>query len=150
MRHDLSLIVVFLLGFAVVLQGEQASSPRPADVDSARALGEQLREKADKGDATAQNLLGAFFEIAGRYEEAAAWYRRAADQGQVVAQGSLGNLYRVGSGVPQDFSEAFRWSKTAADEGDPLGQFSLAGMYYLGQGRPVDERVRSELGPKGC
>jgi uncharacterized protein len=134
------LIVAFLSGSPVALDGEQTSTLNPVEAASAKALGEQLREKADKGDATAQNLLGGLLEIAGRYQEAAVLYRRAADQGQVSAQGSLGNLYRTGSGVRQDFSEAFKWSKAAADEGDPLGQFSLAGIYYLGQGRPVDER----------
>jgi hypothetical protein len=112
------LIVTFLIGSAVALDAEQTSTLSPADANAAKVLGEELREKADRGDATAQNLLSQLLEIAGRYGEAVVWYRRAADQGHVSAQGSLGNLYRTGSGVPQDFSEAFRWSKGAADQGD--------------------------------
>ena len=37
------------------------------------------------------------------------WYRRAAEQGDSLAQYSLGLLYDKGQGVPQDIVEANKW-----------------------------------------
>jgi hypothetical protein len=43
------------------------------------------------------------------YTEAAMWYRRAAEQGDSLAQYSLGLLYDRGQGVPRDIVEANKW-----------------------------------------
>ena len=43
------------------------------------------------------------------YVEAMKWYRKAAEQGLVVAQGVLGWMYGSGEGVPQDEVEAYAW-----------------------------------------
>ena len=40
---------------------------------------------------------------------AAAWFRRAADQGRATAQGSLGAMYAEGRGVPQGYVFAHMW-----------------------------------------
>jgi uncharacterized protein len=37
------------------------------------------------------------------------WYRRAAEQGDSLAQYSLGLLYDRGQGVPRDIVEASKW-----------------------------------------
>ena len=44
---------------------------------------------------------------------AAEWLLRAANQGHVVAQVYLGNFYRDGKGVKQDYVEAFKWYEIA-------------------------------------
>ena len=52
--------------------------------------------------------------------EATKWYRRAAEQGDSLAQYSLGLLYDRGQGVPQDINEASKWlnlSTAAAPRG---------------------------------
>ena len=48
------------------------------------------------------------------FAEAAKWYRKAADQGDIDAQNELGSLYGNGQGVPQDYVEAYRWFDLAA------------------------------------
>lgn len=66
-----------------------------------------LRERAAAGDPEAQFSLGKNYE-GGRsglkkdYAEAANWYRKSADQGNVYAQASLGILYHSGKGLPHD------------------------------------------------
>ena len=62
------------------------------------------------------------------------WYRAAAAQGSASAQVSLGNLYRHGKGVPQDYSEAMTWYRKAADQGYIIGQLSVGYMYKYGLG----------------
>jgi TPR repeat protein len=44
-----------------------------------------------------------------RYTQAAFWYRKAAEQGNSVAQDALGDLYYNGQGVPQDYAQAALW-----------------------------------------
>jgi TPR repeat protein len=46
------------------------------------------------------------------------WYRKAADQGNAVAQTNLGYMYEKGRGVSQDKSEAVRWYQKATAQGD--------------------------------
>ncbi len=48
--------------------------------------------------------------------EAARWYRKAADQGDSLAQYELGQMYVDGEGVPQDYVQAHMWFNLAASE----------------------------------
>jgi len=48
------------------------------------------------------------------YAQAAAWYRKAADQGEPSAQDALGIMYQRGHGVPQDDVQAHKWFNLAA------------------------------------
>ena len=48
---------------------------------------------------------------------AARWYRKAADQGNAVAQARLGYLYYLGEGVPKDYLLSYVWSSLAAAQG---------------------------------
>nr|QQZ49993.1 sel1 repeat family protein [Phenylobacterium glaciei] len=49
---------------------------------------------------------------------AAAWYRKAADQGDAEAQTNLGIAYATGQGVAQDYVLARMWLNLAAAQGD--------------------------------
>ena len=44
------------------------------------------------------------------------WYHKAAEQGDALAQWSLGTLYEYGHGEPQDYAEAYFWLDIAASE----------------------------------
>ncbi|MGD0831036.1 MAG: tetratricopeptide repeat protein [Terracidiphilus sp.] len=68
----------------------------------------------------------------------AAWYRKAADQGDAGAQSFLGWLYASGQGVPQDYAQAAIWFRKAADQGDAGAQFNLGLSYAKGQGLAQD------------
>ncbi len=71
--------------------------------------------------------------------QAAAWYRKAALQGDGDAQYSLGVLYHIGEGVPQDDAEAAIWYRRAADQGNRYAQNSLGVLYHNGEGVPQDD-----------
>jgi TPR repeat protein len=91
---------------------------------------------AGQGDADAQYNLGVMHEngqgVPANRAEAALWYRKAADQGHVAAQTSLGRHYDAA----EDYSEAVRWYRKAADQGYPRAQFALGAMYETGKGVP--------------
>ena len=61
-------------------------------------------------------------------EEAARWYRTAAEYGFSLAQFFLGSKYTTGSGVPKDDIRAYKWLKLAADQGDPAASNDLVNL----------------------
>jgi len=58
--------------------------------------------------------------------QAVAWYRKAAEQGDAVAQASLGYMYAYGRGVTRDRLAAVRWYRMAAAQGDQNARQALA------------------------
>ena len=71
-------------------------------------------------------------------EQAADWYRKAADRRHVPAQVKLGAMYAKGRGIPKDPGQAVFWSQRAAAAGNPDGQFNLAVHYAKGEGISKD------------
>ena len=90
-----------------------------------------------------QHMLGVMYAngqgVQQDYVEAAAWYRKAAEQGYAVAQSRLGFMYYFGLGVSKDYVQAEAWFRKAADQGHADAQFHLGVLYDLGQGVPQDD-----------
>ena len=72
------------------------------------------------------------------YNEAATWFRSAAEQGNAEAQLHLGFLYTEGHGVQQDIFQAAAWISKAADQGNAGAQTAVGAIYQLGQVVPQD------------
>ncbi len=134
MRKILALIVLALgvPGVCVALDTTQAQTTAV----------EQLRARAEQGDAEAQFKLGRMY---GKGEgvpqdgvQAVAWFRKAAEQGHAKAQNGLGALYGMGQGVPQDWVQAVAWCRKAAEQGEAMAQSNLGAMYEDGHGVPQD------------
>ena len=98
----------------------------------------QLRTKAEAGDPKAQAALAWAYDqgkgVAQSYEEAAKWYRKAANQGHAIAQYNLGVFYERGYGVVQSYEEAVKWYQKAADQGYASAQYNLGVFYERGRG----------------
>jgi uncharacterized protein len=47
-------------------------------------------------------------------EQAAMWFRKAAQQGDAAAQHDLGAAYEYGHGVPRDYVLAYMWQSLAS------------------------------------
>jgi TPR repeat protein len=56
------------------------------------------------------------------------WFGRAAEQGHVTAQATLGAYYWAGRGVPQDLAKAYFWSRLALAQGDENSKARLEGL----------------------
>jgi len=67
-----------------------------------------------------QTDYGEIYEKGGEYEEAAKWYRKAAEQDNSKAQILLGNLYEKGLGVEKDFNKALYWYRRASGLDDAI------------------------------
>ena len=70
---------------------------------------------------------------------AAYWLRKAAEQGFVKAQLSLGLMYAKGVGVAEDDHESLKWYLKAADQGDADAQLILGVMHFKGEGVIKDD-----------
>ena len=120
---------------------------------------------AEQGKPEAQFSIGSMYEAGygvGRdVEKAVRWYRaaaakgqkdaedrlqdpvlqlfcRATEQGDAVAQVSLGDMYSSGQGVGQDYNEALRWYRMAAEQGNTAAQLSITMLYGEGHLGPAD------------
>jgi TPR repeat protein len=91
--------------------------------------------------------VGFTYWLDGNNVEAAKWYRRAAEQGNLLAQADLAGMYKEGKGVPQDYVEAAKWCRRAAQndtvEKTPIptkamSQHELGTFYEKGLGLPQD------------
>ncbi len=115
----------------------------PASIGSA-----QLRTAAANGDpAAAYEIAVRFAEGRGvplSLDDAARWFRRAADHDLAPAQYRLGSLYEKGHGVKKDLEAARRLYITAADKGNAKAMHNLAVLYAEGIDGKPDYRTASQ------
>jgi hypothetical protein len=100
-----------------------------------------LLARANAGDAASQILLGDSYKdgkiVEKNYTQAAAWYRKAADQGRTDAMIRVAGLYRDGANdFPRDMDQAVAWYRKAAELWDVDAQATLGVLYSMGQGVP--------------
>jgi Sel1 repeat len=86
---------------------------------------DRLEKKARSGIAMAQELFGEQLDQEKNFAEAATWFRKAAEQGDIDAITKLGACYWWGKGVEKSAREAINWWKQAADKGDEEAQKNL-------------------------
>lgn len=112
---------------------------RTGDVVQAMAL---LKKSADAGHAPSQSLLAYILDKAEFNDEAVAYYRKAAEQGDAEGEFGLGAMYTAGEGVKRDPAEARKWIARAAEKGHAAAINALAEAYITG-GLGIDEKQRS-------
>ncbi len=64
---------------------------------------------------------------------------REAEQGDALAQFSLGEAYEIGDGVLQDDAQAYAWYRKSAEQGLARAQFSVGWAYVYGRGVQADD-----------
>lgn len=137
---------ILICAFAPQLVTAQTPSPAPAGAN----VDADLLAKANAGDAAAEVQVGEHYahaavsehvqsQIAEDYRQAAAWYRKAAEQKSVDGELHLAALYRDGgNGFPRDMEQAVAWYLKAADQGDVGAEGTLGVLYSMGQGLAQD------------
>jgi len=99
--------------------------------------------QANSSSVERDTLLGKLYyngEGVGRNAyKAAAWFRKAADDGDLDSQVFLAKLYYRGDGVEKDKAEAVQWFSKAAEQNDLVSEKMLAALYSLGDGVPVNK-----------
>jgi Sel1 repeat len=102
----------------------------------------EVKVAAEAGDPAAQDKLAEAFIMRADSEQAMTWYRKAAEQGFVHAQGKLGNILLMRSRLSVSSNnaaraamaeEALHWITLAANEGDKRGQADVADICLEGK-----------------
>jgi hypothetical protein len=101
----------FVFAVALCLPPSIGSCPSRAEDTPAPAtdIVEALKAEAEQGK------VGAYLALAGHYfnhkdyANAYLWARKAADQGDAMAEQIIGEFYANGWGVSQNYTEARRW-----------------------------------------
>jgi hypothetical protein len=102
----------------------------------------EYKKRAEQGDLESMHQLGRYYYFckgSGWYDQAATWYKRAAELGYAKSQNNLSFCYFNGEGVPEDNNEGFRWLVKAANEGLAMAQNRLALRLRLGNGVPEND-----------
>ena len=104
-----------------------------------------LQERAATGDADAQCGMGKQYEhalgVPQDNTQAVLWLRKAAEQGNIIAQVELGVVFDN----MQDYAQAFTWYSKAAEQGNARAQFNLGLCYLNGEFVPKDTARALEL-----
>ena len=104
---------------------------------------------ANNGDSAAQRNIGHLLRrglgIPQDLQNAALWYERAAQAGQIGAAVNLAFMYLDGAGVPQDIRKAADWFRVAARRGHALASYNLGVLYDRGWGVVRDPRRARDL-----
>ena len=125
-----------LLASALIPALAQTADTQTTGIDPA------LLAKANAGDAPSQILVGEAYAagkvVAQDYKQAADWYRKAAEKGDIAGEVHLAALYRDGGGkaFPRDMVQAAEWYRKAAEQGDAGAQGTLGVLYSAGWGVP--------------
>ena len=90
----------------------------------------RARRDAANGASDPHYLRGVAEYNAGKFVEAAASFRRAAERGHVESQYVLSTMYEVGKGVEKADDEALFWVKKAAEQGHAYAQANLSYRHY--------------------
>ncbi|HZP05704.1 MAG TPA: tetratricopeptide repeat protein [Terracidiphilus sp.] len=119
-----------LLFFVLLIGGLLQAAAQNAGVDAG------VLAKANGGDAAAQVQAGESCAAQHDYVQAAAWYKKAAEQNSIAGELHLAALYRDGGdkAFPRDVEQAASWYRKAAEQGDATAQGTLGTLYTLGQG----------------
>jgi hypothetical protein len=135
-------VLAFVVGAAysgpLAQQAQTAQQWSTLTADELKAL----QQKAEKGDAAAQSSQGSG-DDSGRgvpqdRAQAAAWYRKAAEQGDPRAQFNLGLMYRYGPGYSPNLDRWVEAFGLAPGHASPKAQSSPAAKYNPGSGIPKD------------
>lgn len=65
----------------------------------------------------------------GKIDEAVAWWKTAAEEGDASAMASLGDCYLSGEGVHRDKRKGIEWTRKSAELGNPAAQNNLGICY---------------------
>jgi len=105
----------------------------------------RLRGPADAGHAPSQALLGEILDRAEFNDEAVAYFRKAAAQGDPAGEYGLGVMYAAGEGVKKDLAQSLDLLTRSAEKGYNPAVKVLAAAYLkddkMAFGKAVDPQV---------
>lgn len=131
-----------LLAAGLLLAAPAAAQLGNKPAPDYRAAYAEALPRAEAGDPRAQVQVGRYLlngqGVAADPEEAARWFRAAAEAGRVEGMKWLADMHFAGVGVPQDDAAGLAWLRRAAEAGDVDARFVLGSLYWRGERAPKD------------
>lgn len=97
-----------------------------------------LIKSANQGNIAAQIFVASIAYNQKNYVLSAEWHTKLAIKGYPDSMFYLGELYRMGAGVPKNLETSVFWFKSSAEKGEERAQFGLGAAYYQGFGIEKD------------
>lgn len=94
---------------------------------------ELLLDAANEDNNLAMLRLGHIYINDGNATRAIDWYKKAAEHGRSYANVCIGEIYRNGNGIEQNYEKAYGYFKKAANNGEPEAQNYLGLMFLQGE-----------------
>ena len=132
--------ILIFSALTLVLLGGAAGAWTVKKIRSAEYAYNRSLEARERGDVRAQMFLATGFETGSfggvtDLKLSAAWYKKAAEAGNGIAQFNYGTFCWLGRGdVPADREEAVKWWEKAAEAGVPNAKSNLGICYRDGLG----------------
>lgn len=95
---------------------------------------EYFTKAAEMNSADAQRELALCYMNTRKPYEAAPWFKRGADNGDLSSTYYYGKLLHDGNGINKDEQQGFIYLLKSAEAGFTQGQFEIANCYYNGEG----------------
>jgi hypothetical protein len=132
-------LIGFVVAAAFLFLGAGQTADAQHSASQQTGIDAALLAKANGGDAAAQVAVGESYAagtvVTQDCRQAAEWYQKAADKGDMAGQLHLAALYRDGGkGFDRDMAQAAEWYRKAAEQGDVGAQGMMGTLYSLGQG----------------
>lgn len=96
-------------------------------------LGSTTKTQRDQDFLDADSL-----HASGKYEEAAAIWKRLAHEGDTRSRSRLAWMHEAGQGMPRDLDQAAKLFRQSAEEGDADAQYAIAVMLQTGKGQAMN------------
>jgi TPR repeat protein len=128
-RLSVAIFTLLLTAFSASARADAFADARAVydkgDLATARTLFEPL---AEQGDREAQTMMGHLMGKAPHFDQAASatWYRKAATQGEAVAQFHIAFI-----ALAYDTTEALDWFRKSADQDYAISQWMIASMLMM-------------------
>lgn len=129
---------------ALMARANAGDAAAQVQVGESYAAQRDLAQAADQNNIAGEMHLAALYRDGGKgvprdMTQAAAWYRKAADQGDPAAQATLATLYTLGQGVERSDAEAYFWLDLAAAVKGPNQAQYAANRQIVGTRITADE-----------
>ncbi len=97
---------------------------------------------SDKGEPQAATLIGRIYQeglgVPRDDVQAATWYRRGAEQGDINAMFAFGVMLAEGGALKKDRNGAAQMFENAAAKGHVVANYNLAMLFLMGDGKPLN------------
>jgi uncharacterized protein len=113
-----------------------AAAAAQGDKDATALLA--LRGGAARTQRDQDFLRAETLHASGQYQEAAAIWKRLAQEGDTRSRSRLAWMLEAGQGIPRNLDEAAKLFRQSAEEGDADAQYALAVMLQTGIGQALD------------